>query len=120
MDELNAAHFDQCVLEKIELARAATYSYEDYLRNLTQIGHSVAVSGAATDTIVESRSLRGSVARFEVAVNVQQTLLNLDTDSKLETVSRNVLAVEKAEEFAGDSRLTTALNVAAASFTRRH
>lgn len=57
MDELNAAHFDQCVLEKIELARGATYSYEDCLRNLTRIEHSVAVSGAATDTIVESRRL---------------------------------------------------------------
>lgn len=120
MDELNAAHFDQRVLEILELAGGATYSYEGCLRNLTRIEHSDTVSGATTDTIVESRRLRRSVARFEVAVNVQQTLLNLVTDSKLETVSRSLLAVEKAGDFAGDSRLTTALNVAAASFTRRH
>lgn len=87
MDESNAAHFDQRALEKIELAGGATYSYEGCLRNFTRIEHSVAVTGAATDTDVESRRLRGSVARFEVAVNVLQTLLNLVTDSKLETVS---------------------------------
>ena len=83
----NAAHFDQRVLEKIELAGGATYSYEGCLKNLMRIEHSIAVTEAATDTVVESRRLRGSVARFEVAVDVQQTLLNLVTDSKLETVS---------------------------------
>ena len=86
MDELNAARFDQRVHGKIELAGGAEYSYGVSMQSLSLVTRSVAATGAAIGTTVEARRLPGSVARFEVAVSGQQTLLNLVADSKLEAV----------------------------------